>query len=156
MIENVNKMIKIAASYGLILGSIMIVAQTVSSLIGIPFLLIAVYIGGIIYTTVVYRDKYLDGIISYGKSLLFGVLVSGFTFIIIGVFLYAMISFNQDEFREVFNNVLENMKTQGYPVSDIRENLLFNPAFLLISYLLTGLFTGFIVSLITSIFTKKN
>jgi hypothetical protein len=146
---------KIAASYGLILGFVMIVVQIISGIIGIPFLLVAVYVGGIIYTTVVYREKYLNGIISYGHSLLFGILVSGFTFIIIGIYLYVMVSFNQDEFRQLFNNILNNMKSNGYTVSDVNENMMFNPAFLLASYLITGLFMGLIVSIITSIFTKK-
>ncbi|MDR1582123.1 MAG: DUF4199 domain-containing protein [Prevotellaceae bacterium] len=148
-------MMKIAASYGLILGFVMIVVQIISGIIGIPFLLVAVYVGGIIYTTVVYREKYLNGIISYGHSLLFGILVSGFTFIIIGIYLYVMVSFNQDEFRQLFNNILNNMKSNGYTVSDVNENMMFNPAFLLASYLITGLFMGLIVSIITSIFTKK-
>jgi hypothetical protein len=148
-------MIKIAASYGLILGFVMIGIQIVISIIGIPLLFIAAYIGGIVYATVVYRDKHLDGTISYGNSLLFGILVSGFTFIIIGVYLYVFVSINKDEFRQIFNTVLENMKTQGYPVSNINENMMYNPVFLIVSYLFTGLLGGLAVSAITSIFTKK-
>jgi hypothetical protein len=155
MMENSNTMMKVAAGYGLILGFVIIVVQTVSYITGLSILLIAAYIGGIIYATIVYREKYLDGIISYGNSLLFGVLVSGFTFIIIGVYLYVLISFNPDEFKQIFNVILENMKTRGYPVSDIHENMMHNPIFLLASYLLTGLFSGLAVSAITSIFTKK-
>jgi hypothetical protein len=148
-------MIKTAASYGLLLGFVMIVVQILSYITGIPLLLIVAYIGGIIYTTIVYREKYLDGAISYSKSLLFGVLISGFTFIIIGMYLYIQISFNPDKFQQAFNMILDNMKSQGYPVSDVSENMMHNPLFLLASYLITGLFTGLIVSSITSIFTKK-
>jgi hypothetical protein len=148
-------MMKVAASYGIILGFIMIIIQIISSIFGIPLLIILAYIGGIIYATVIYRDKYLDGTISYGKSLLFGILVSGFTFIIIGVYLYVFVSFNRDEFRQIFNALLENMKTQGYAVSEINENMMYNPVFLIVSYLFTGLLVGLAVSAITSIFTKK-
>jgi hypothetical protein len=148
-------MMKIAASHGLVLGFVMIITQIISSLIEMPLLLVAVYIGGIIYTTVVYRNKYLNGIIGYGKSLLFGILVSGFTFIIIGVSLYITASFNKDEFGQIFHAVLEKMKSQGYAVSDFPENLIYNPVFLIVSYLITGLFTGIFISAITSIFTKK-
>ncbi|MDR1170272.1 MAG: DUF4199 domain-containing protein [Prevotellaceae bacterium] len=148
-------MMKIAAGYGLILGFVMIAVQIINYIIGVPLLMIATYIGGIIYTTVIYREKSLNGVISYVNSLLFGTLVSGFTFIIIGVFLYVLISFNQNEFQQIFNAILENMKDKGYAVSNVPENLISNPVFLLTSYLLTGLFSGVAVSAITSIFTKK-
>jgi hypothetical protein len=155
MVENSNTMMKIAASYGLILGFVMIIVQVISYISGLSLLLVAAYIGGLVYATIVYREKYLGGSITYGKSLLFGILVSGFTFIIIGVYLYVLVSFNKEEFRHVFNAILENMKSQGYTVSDVHENMIYNPVFLIMSYLITGLFTGLIVSAITSIFTKK-
>jgi hypothetical protein len=155
MVEKSNTMMKIAAGYGLVLGFVMIIAQIISSLIEMPVLLVAVYIGGIIYTTVIYRNKYLDGAISYGKSLLFGILVSGFTFIIIGVFLYVLVSINREGFRQIFNKILEDMKSQGYAVSDFPEDIIYNPVFIIVSYLITGLFTGTLVSAITSLFTKK-
>ncbi|MDR2383976.1 MAG: DUF4199 domain-containing protein [Prevotellaceae bacterium] len=142
-------MIKIAASYGIILGIVMIAVH------GIPLLFIAAYIGGIIYATVVYRDKHLDGAIDYGNSLLFGILISGFTFVIIGVYLYVLISFNREEFRQIFNTIIENVKAQGYAISDMHENMMYNPVFLIVSYLFTGLLGGLAISAITSIFTKK-
>jgi hypothetical protein len=148
-------MVKIAATCGLILGFLLIVAQVITVIAGTSLFLIAAYIGGIICTTIVYRNNYLDGTISYGKSLLFGVLVSGFTFIIIGVYLYVQISISPDEFQKTFNTLLDKMKAQGYNASGISEDLIFNPLFLLASYLISGLFFGVIVASITSIFTKK-
>jgi ABC-type enterobactin transport system permease subunit len=155
MIENSNTMMKVAAGYGLILGFVIIVVQIISYISGLFLLLVAAYIGGIIYSTIVYREKYLAGTISYGKSVLFGVLVSGFTFIIIGIYLYVLVSFNKAEFTQLFNAIIEKMKEQGYTVSDISANMIYNPVFLIISYLITGLFTGLAVSIITSLFTKK-
>jgi hypothetical protein len=148
-------MVKIAASHGLILGFVMIIVPIISNLLGIPLLIVIAYIGGIIYATIVYRDKYSDGTISYGNSLLFGILVSGFTFIIIGVYLYVFMSFNKEVFRQSFDAILENMEARGYSVSGIDKNMMYNPVFLLISYLFTGVLGGLIVSAITSIFTKK-
>jgi hypothetical protein len=155
MMENSNIMMKVAAGYGLVLGFVIIVAQIISYISGLTVLLLATYIGGIIYTTIVYREKYLAGTISYGRSLLFGILVSGFTFIIIGVYLYVLVSFNREEFQKIFNLVLQRMSEQGYTVSEISADMIYNPVFLIISYLITGLFIGLIVSAITSIFTKK-
>jgi hypothetical protein len=147
--------IKIAASHGLILGFVIIAVLIVSSIVGIPLLIIMAYIVGIIYATVVYRDKHLGGTIDYRSSLLFGILVSGFTSIIIGVSLYVFIMFNREEFRQIFNAVLERMKSRGYAVSDIHESMMYNPIFLIASYLFTGLLCGLIVSSITSILLKK-
>jgi hypothetical protein len=155
MMEKSNTMMKVAASYGLILGLVIIVVQLISYISGLSILLMAAYIGGIIYSTVVYREKYLSGTISYGRSLLFGIVVSGFTFIIMGIYLYVLVSFNKEEYIRVFDTLLEKMQEQGYTVSDISADMMYNPAFLIISYLITGLFTGLIVSAITSIFTKK-
>ncbi|MDR1594282.1 MAG: DUF4199 domain-containing protein [Prevotellaceae bacterium] len=149
-------MVRIAACSGIILGFMMIIMQIVSAIAGSSLFLVAGYIAGIIYATVVYREHYLDGKISYGRSLLYGVLVSGFTFIIIGVCLYVWISINSDEYGKMLNAMMNNMKAQGYPVSDISEDLLYNPFFLLASYLITGLLTGLIAATVTSIFTKKN
>ncbi|MDR0384824.1 MAG: DUF4199 domain-containing protein [Prevotellaceae bacterium] len=148
-------MVKIAAGYGIIMGFVMIVAQIISSVTGLSMLLILSYIGGIFFSTIAYREKYLNGTISYGKSLLFGILISGFTFIIIGVYLYIWISFNPVEFSKAFNTIMEGMKTNGYAVSDISEKMIFNPVFLLMSYLFTGLLAGLSVSAITSLFTRK-
>jgi hypothetical protein len=162
MIENDNikmkqshSMMKVAASYGLILSLVILVVQVISYISGVSLLLLAAYVGGIVYATIVYREKYLNGTISYGKSLLFGILISGFTFIVIGVYLYVLISFNREAIREVFNAVLERMKQQGYDVSNMSVDLMYNPVFLIISYLITGLFIGLGVSAVTSIFTKK-
>jgi hypothetical protein len=155
MMENSNTMMRIAATCGLILGFIIIVVQVLSIITGISLLLIAAYVGGIIYTTIIYRDNYSDRTISYGKSLLFGVLVSGFTFIIIGVYLYIQISISPDTFRQTFNTILESAKEQGYDVSNVSEDLMFNPLYLLASYLFTGLLIGLAVAAVTSIFTKK-
>jgi hypothetical protein len=158
MVENsTSTMVRIAATSGLILGFLLIVSQVISIIIGTSLFLVAVYITGIICSTVVYRNYYyLDNMtLSYGRSLLFGILTSGFTFIIIAVYLYIQISISPDEFLQTFNKILQTMEKQGYAVSGIDENLMFNPFFLIASYLITGLFSGLIVASITSIFTKK-
>jgi hypothetical protein len=146
---------KVAAGYGLILGFIMILAQLIGYITGIPVLFLCAYTGGVIYTTVIYREKYLNGAISYGKSLLFGILVSGFAFIILGTFVYILISLYPTEYRELFNAVMKDMKTRGLVVPETSEQPVFNPITWIITYLFLGLLVGLIISAITSIFTKK-
>jgi hypothetical protein len=158
MMEKSDKIMKVAAGYGLILGFAMIAVYMLILVFKVPmsFLLLFTYIGGLVYTTLAYREKYLGGIISYGKSLLFGVLVSGFAFVILGVFFYVMISFYQEEYREFFNNIMAEMEAKGYIRQQDSEYSIFNPAIWLITYLSFGLLAGLAVSAITSIFTKKS
>lgn len=150
---------KVAAGYGLILGFVMIAVNIMVVIFRAPStpVFIFTYIGGLIYTTVVYREKYLGGIISYGKSLTFGILVSGFAFIILGVIFYMFASFFKEEFIKLFNTVLEEMKSKGYAVPPQEyEYPIFNPLVWILSYLFLGLLAGLTVSAITSVFTKKN
>jgi hypothetical protein len=156
--EKSDKIMKIAAGHGLIIGVAMAVVYVLILIFRVPmsFMLVFTYIGGIVYSTTVYREKYLDGIISYGKSLLFGILVSGFAFIVLGMFFYALVSFYKDEYRELFNKVMEDMVANGYIKQQNLEYSIFNPLIWIISYLSFGLLGGLAVSTITSIFTKKN
>jgi hypothetical protein len=156
--EKSDKIMKIAAGHGLIMGIVMSAVYMLILIFRVPlfFIFIFTYIGGIVYATTVYREKYLDGIISYGKSLLFGVLVSGFAFIVVGVFFYVLISFYQEEYKELFNKVMEDMIANGYIKQQNIEYSMFNPLIWIISYLFFGLLGGLAVSAITSIFTKKN
>lgn len=126
-------------------------------MIGTSLFIAAAYITGIICSTLVYRSYHHldDGTLSYGRSLIFGILTSGFTFVIVAIYLYIQISISPDEFLDTFNKILKSIKEQGYEVSGIDENLISNPFFLIASYLITGLFTGLTVASITSIFTKK-
>ncbi|MDR2027209.1 MAG: DUF4199 domain-containing protein [Prevotellaceae bacterium] len=153
MMENSHKIMKVAAGYGLILGFIMIASQLISFLV--PLLSPGIYIAGIIYTTIHYREKYSGGTITYGRSLLFGILVSGFAFIILGMFFYIMFSL-YPEYRELLNAVMEKMKTKGLATSETSMDSLRNPVIWVVTYLFLGLFAGLAVSAIVSIFTKKN
>lgn len=146
---------KIAAGYGLALGFIMTVSQLIASATKIQILFLIVYTGGIIYTTIIYREKYLDGTISYGRSLLFGILVSGFAFTIVGMFVYVFISLYPTEYTELFNEIIKQMKTRGLVAPETPEQPVFNPITWIVSYLFMGLLAGSTVSAITSIFTKK-
>jgi hypothetical protein len=148
---------KIAASYGLILGFILVVLDLSTQIFKIPlfFLTLFSFVGGIYYCTVVYREKYLEGRISYGKSLSFGVLLSGFSYIILGVYSYIFALLNPVKTKEIFNMVMDMMKEKGFPVADVAENPMLNPVISIPSYLFLGLFLGLIVSAITSAFTKK-
>jgi hypothetical protein len=158
MTENSDKIMKVAANCGLILGFILVVFELITQIfkISLFFLTLFTFIGGIYYCTVGYREKYLEGIISYGKSVRFGVLLSGCTYFILGVYQYIYAALNPVETQELFNNVIEMMKENGFPVTEITENPMLNPIISIISYTFLGLFLGLIVSAITSAITKKS
>jgi hypothetical protein len=151
-------MVKVAASYGLILGFILVVFEVCAQIFKIPlfFLTLFTFVGGIYYCTIVYREKYLEGNISYGKSLQFGVLLSGFTYIILGVYQFIYASLNPVETQKLYDMVIEMMKKKGFPVTEIAENPMLNPVLAIISYLFLGLFLGLIISALTSAITKKS
>ncbi|MDR3245295.1 MAG: DUF4199 domain-containing protein [Prevotellaceae bacterium] len=158
MTENSDKIMKIAASYGLILGFVLVALEIVSNIFKVQLLFVIFFsfAGGIFYATTVYREKYLGGNISYNKSLLFGVLLSGFSFILLGMYAYMYIFLNPNEFKELFDIVVQNMKEKGISVSEIPDNPNINPLMVIISYTFLGLIFGLIISSVTSIFTKKD
>jgi lysylphosphatidylglycerol synthetase-like protein (DUF2156 family) len=158
MTENSDKIMKIAASYGLILGFVLVALELLSYIFKVQLLFITFFsfAGGIFYATTVYREKYLGGSISYSKSLLFGVLLAGFSFIILGVYAYMHAFLNPEEFNKLFDMVVQKMKEQGFSVSEIQENPNLNPLTVVISYTLLGLLFGLIISSVTSVFTKKD
>jgi hypothetical protein len=154
-------MVRIAATSGLIFGFLLIVSQIICIIIGTNLFFVAAYVTGIICSTNVYRNYYHldDRTLSYGRSLIFGILTSGFTFITMAIYKYIQIAISPDEFLQAFGKILgemqKSMEEQGYIMSGVDEYLILNPFFLVASYLVTGLFSGLIVAPITSIFTKK-
>src|SRR6056297_368993 len=93
-----NPFIKMTMTYGLITGLVLIIYTLIlymtNNLLDQNFILgilnYVILIAGIIYGTKSYRDQYLNGYISYGKSLGTGVLISVFAGVIMGIFTYLL------------------------------------------------------------------
>ena len=154
--DSSDKIMKTAASSGLIVGGALVLLNLVEFLFGVStgIIFIFVIVAGIMYSTIVYRDKCLGGTISYGTSLLHGMLVCGFSFIILGVFYYMYATFiNPEGYMEYIKMVSQLAKEHGLSGREMSD-LMTNP-FVVIVYMFTGLLIGVIVSAITSIFTKK-
>jgi hypothetical protein len=154
--EHTTTITKIAAGHGLILGLILIGLQFIGTIVGLPLLFLPTYIAGIAYSAILYRERYMGGFITYGRSLKFGILVSGFTFIILGMFVYIWISLYPAEYRVALEAVVETMKARGFATQElVNTNPTTNPIIWIVTYLFMGVVAGLAVSAITSFFTKK-
>jgi hypothetical protein len=164
-----NPFIKQTMTYGLITGIALIIytlilymadmlldQNTILGLINYMILIAGIYIG-----TKSYRDQNLNGFISYGKSLGTGVLISVFAGIVMGVFTYLLYEVIDPQLLEKsMRLVQEEMLKRGVPESQVEtlteaQRAMRSPIVLMFGSILTYGFMGFIFSLITSIFTKK-
>ena len=108
-----------------------------------------------------YRDKYLQGFITYGQSLGAGVVIMLYYSIISAIFafiLYKMI--DPGLIDKMLAMAEEKMVERGIPESAMEQGLkvqekIMNPAVLAVSAIINGVFFGTIISLIISIFTRR-
>ncbi|TCO07089.1 DUF4199 domain-containing protein [Natronoflexus pectinivorans] len=108
-----------------------------------------------------YRDEILNGLISYGKGLGFGVKISMYSGIITGFFYFLMLQVFDPGLKDVIiaqseETLLATGFSESY-VESMRENIErgANAWTMFISSIINGIVAGFLVSLITSIFIKR-
>ncbi|MDR2467044.1 MAG: DUF4199 domain-containing protein [Prevotellaceae bacterium] len=148
-----------AAGCGLILGLILSALDYMENITGIQLFMIDVFVfvAGMSYCTVMYRDKCLEGQIGYGTSVLFGILLSAFTFIVIGVYKYIYaVLINPADYNAQLSQAMELMREYGYGASfdDVRRAA-GNPMAFTVAYLINGLLVGVLLAPLISLFIKK-
>ncbi len=167
MNENRGSKIQYILSSGAKLG----IAQTVLLLLlyltgtmfksGLSAISWLIYAAVIYYTLKIYRDRFMDGYITYWKGVGFGTRISMWSGVIVGFFYFLMI--------KVFDPSMADMMIaeaeEAYLAMGLSETYVesmhdaiqraANPWVLFFSSILNGLVYGFIVSLIVSIFTKR-
>ncbi len=158
---------KNAMNWGFILGIALIIYSLIIYFLGATFEKWAAYptylimIAGIIYATIQYRDTMLDGSITYGKALGFGVLVMLFAGVISAVYTYVLYSFiDPDLITKSLEVIEEEMINKGMADEQIElalemQSKFMKPGILAILSIPGSAFAGFIISLFTSIFLKK-
>lgn len=157
MAQNSNNIIKVASGYGLVLGGVLVALSFIEYLLNLNLGWVGIFafIVGVVYCTINYRDKYLGGYITYNRSLYFGVLISGFAYLIYGVYYFIYAKFiNPLGYLEFFSQFAQIMRQSGVAEKYIVDPMS-NPIIVAIGYFISGLLYGLIVSAITSIFTKK-
>jgi|GEM_PF-197931 len=149
---------------GLILGGLF----SVNFLLTIPsnvitnllnWVVIAVIVVATLRLSKEYRDKELEGFISYGKSFLFIILsffyaslISAFVKIIYFQFI------NPDYLAEIYNRTMLMMEQIGFPITDdMEKNLssMLKPVPYSLLSIIGNMFYGLILGLIMAAFVKK-
>ncbi len=121
----------------------------------------ALMIAVIIFGTNKYRDNILGGNISYGKALGFGVVISLIAALITAVYNYIHLSYVEPDFIEKSLNIIENkLLDGGMPDEQIDAALdvqrkIMKPGIISALVVPSTTLMGFLFSLITSIFTKR-
>ena len=161
-------MTKYAATYGLILGILSILVSVIDYSFGfygqsslIKYLGFAVLICGIVYFTIKYRNEQCDGYLSYGQSVGFGLLLCLFSAVVTAVFTYFLITVIEPEYiarvLEITEQKLIEKGLSGAELDKALEasKMFMGPGMITFFSILTSLFIGLIICLITSIFTKR-
>ncbi len=156
--------------------SIAIKWGVINGLIGIIFFLIldftglsqspVQYLGLVISVAIIFlahkEFKELgDGFMSYGKGLGIGTLLSVVASVISGIFTYLYVSFvNPAYIDAVKDKQITDMQNRGMSDAEIDQAMQFSAGFMspvaiTIFAIIGGIFFGFILSLLVSIFTKN-
>ena len=155
--------------YGIYLGVVLIILSLVFYILDLQAVNWTAYVnyvfilGGVILASVTYRDKYLNGFISYGQSFSVGFLTGVFAAIIGAIFTYFFMLYLGDEFTDLMmENAEETMIENNPDISDEELDLALNiaqkmlkPWWLSVIALLSSVFFSLIFALIVSIFIKK-
>ena len=158
---------KNAMNWGLIIGIVLIIYSLLMYFIGlslekwVSYISYILMIAGIIYSTIQYRNNVLDGSISYGKALGFGTLVIMFASIITAVYSYVFYTYIDPEMiTKILEMAEEEMVNKGLSDEQIEmaiemQSKFMKPGLMSLIAIPSITFMGFVFSLITSIFLKK-
>jgi hypothetical protein len=167
MEKNSNISFKSAMNAGAIVGISLILFSLLLYVLGLTMSKSASYIGylvlaaGIYFTGKYYRDKELGGFITYGKALGYGVIVTFFASIILAFFTYILFKFVDTSLVDKMLQMSEEeLINKGMPEEQIEMAMnmtrkFMKPEIMPFMIVLGYVFTGFLISLITSLLVKK-
>ena len=155
--------------YGLYLGVVLIILSLVFYILDLQgenwtdYINYVFILGGVILASVTYRDKYLNGYITYGQSFSVGFLTGVFAAIIGAIFTYFFMLYLGDEFVDLMMEKAEETMLESNPdMSDEELKLalniaqkMMNPAWISVIVLLSSVFFSLVFALIVSIFIRK-
>jgi len=156
----------------LIIYSVILVILDVTKydfLVILPFFLIGVIlqISGIILGTKCYRDKVLEGNITYSNAFITGTFIVLFASIVTAFFSYIFnefinTSYAERTYVEFTDKMLQFMRQHNYPIDEINQQAdifknrkILSPIDAAFNSILWNTLLGLMISLITSAFIKK-
>jgi len=160
---------KHALTYGIYLGAAIIIISLLFYVLDLfiykwtGYVGYAFVLGFILIASISYRDKRLNGLISYGQSFSAGFFTGLVASIIAGIFSYFFITFVGDDYKEILLELSEerslelnpNMSDEELDMSRNIAERLMTPWWLGIITFFSNLFFSVIFALIVSIFVKK-
>ncbi|MDZ7738366.1 MAG: DUF4199 domain-containing protein [Bacteroidales bacterium] len=108
-----------------------------------------------------YRDKYLNGFITYGQSLGAGVIIMLYYSVIMAVFTFLLYKFiDPNLLDKTLALAEEQLADRGMSEGMIEQSMqiqkkIMTPVVMSVSFIFGGVFVGTILSLIISLFTKR-
>ena len=167
MEEKSNSIWKAGFMYGAILGLILIIYTVILYVFNQDFNKVLRYVGFLIMAIMVfygaksYRDNYLDGSINYGRALGISMIIVLVGAIISSIyFLIHIKAVDPDYMVKLLAETEEQLLNKGLSDEQIELSLEMQkkwtkPGLMLAFGIIGSAFWGFIISLITSIFVKK-
>lgn len=157
---------KNALNYGLILGGINVVYSLILWLMGqtfnksLGYISLLFVIGIMFYGTKEYRDKHLGGFMTYGKAFTSNFLIGLYSAIIGTIFMFILYKFIDTTLLVTLKETAIDAAMQKNPnvtQEQLEKTMSFfmSPLFFLISGLFGGAIFAAILSLLVSIFHKK-
>jgi hypothetical protein len=160
---------KHALMYGLYTGAALIVLSLIWYVLDMymknwtAWFSYAVLLAGVVLASMHYRDKYNNGLISYGQSVSAGFLTALFAGVVAGIYTFIFMSFVGEEFARTMLAITEEKTLASNPeISDEQLEMIldwtsrmFKPGWLTMMSLIANAGLGLIFALIASIFIKK-
>lgn len=158
---------KSAMVYGLYLALVLTLFSVILYVSGlilntkVGYVSIVLTIAGIVIAQINYRNRELNGVISYGQAVGFGVAIMLFAGIVTALYTIVLYTFIDPSLIDQMKAVQEEaMLGKGMSEDQIEAAMsmtskMMTPAWMSIMGLFGSVFSGTIVSLLTSIFVKK-
>lgn len=165
--ENKPSAFKVSLGYGIMLALALIVYGLIVFLVDfeqpvvIIILSLIILIGGIVFAQINYRKKYLGDYMEYGQAFKIGFLTALVMAVIYGIYSYIFAKYiDPGAIEEQMAKQEQMMVEQGQSEADIEmgmkiASMFATPFMAALISILSNLFFGAIISLITAIFTKR-
>ena len=163
-----NLTLKSSMNHGLYLGLALIFITLVQYMLDIyttsvwvSLITYAVMVAAIVYGTIKHRDENLGGEITYWRAVGYGVLICLFSSVIYGFFFYLLVTVIDPNYMENLYRVMEDAYYESGMAPDqidlVMEAMrkLQGPLFMVASSIFGSVIMGTLLSLVTSIFIKR-